>query len=253
MALTSVSVICTVWVLKLHNNGPYHIKVPAWMKFIVFKCLARVLRCHCSRDTNRDWSNRQSKKYAKRLATREGSDICLRLMNGTDRAYSANPPSENSPTKDVKYATSRERNHVDSSVESELHKRHHVTRSSTNHINESNSFRQKSRINSVSAVIHPKLPNTPMGSQHISPSPAQARDTHSFELERLAIMDDILQHLKVFAAKRERDDMYDDMITEWRQVAQVMDRFFFWLFLVITVVATLLILVMTPMMRYHYG
>ena len=252
MALTSISVICTVWVLKLHNNGPYHIKVPTWMKFIVFKCLARILRCNCDKRSHMEWANRQSKKYAKRLATHEGSDICLHLMNGTQTHTAGNNTYGNSPTRATMHARSRERSRVTDSqyADSELHQQQQVSFSSANHLNDSQAYRLKSRLNS--SVIHPKLQHhASMESTHIYATPQQTR-IETLELERLAILEDILDHLKQFAAKRERDDGDDANTSEWRHVAQIIDRFFFWLFLFITVVATLLILVLTPLMRYYY-
>ena len=41
----------------------------------------------------------------------------------------------------------------------------------------------------------------------------------------------------------------NDVNAEWRQVSQVLDRFFFWLFLVLTLVTTVVILILVPLSK----
>jgi nicotinic acetylcholine receptor len=42
----------------------------------------------------------------------------------------------------------------------------------------------------------------------------------------------------------------EDIISEWKQVALVVDRLMFWTFLLITIVSTLVILVFVPVSAY---
>ena len=74
-------------------------------------------------------------------------------------------------------------------------------------------------------------------------------DSVSTDLKRLSVMEEILKYLKVIVAKRDEDDTENEVINEWRQVAAVVDRFFFWLFLFTTMVATVVIMILIPLFR----
>ncbi len=58
--------------------------------------------------------------------------------------------------------------------------------------------------------------------------------------------DQLLRTLQVLIARQEHDDECQAMANEWRQLAQVIDRLLFWLFLVSTVVITLMLLIIIP-------
>ncbi|CAD5125815.1 unnamed protein product [Dimorphilus gyrociliatus] len=76
MAVTSISVILTVAVLKLHHCGPKQRPVPEWVRTFVLYRLARLLGCKC--DTTCCYSDRKRKPKRPR---NENADVCLRLMN----------------------------------------------------------------------------------------------------------------------------------------------------------------------------
>jgi len=59
-------------------------------------------------------------------------------------------------------------------------------------------------------------------------------------------MDDILKYLKVLIVKSDAEDAETDVMDEWKQVALVVDRLFFWLFFVITMLSTIIILLIVP-------
>lgn len=63
-------------------------------------------------------------------------------------------------------------------------------------------------------------------------------------------MDDILKYLKVLVVKSDAEDAEMEVVEEWKQVALVIDRLFFWMFLVITVVSSVIILVIVPSFKY---
>ena len=71
------------------------------------------------------------------------------------------------------------------------------------------------------------------------------------DIKRLTVMEEILKYLKIMVAKRDEDDSENEIVNEWRHVAQVMDRFLFWLFLLTTVVATIVMMVIIPLLRYQ--
>lgn len=61
---------------------------------------------------------------------------------------------------------------------------------------------------------------------------------------------EILKYLKYLVAKSDDTDAEDDIVSEWKQVALVVDRLMFWTFLLITILSTLVILVFVPVSAY---
>uniref|UniRef100_F1KVU9 Neuronal acetylcholine receptor subunit alpha-10 n=1 Tax=Ascaris suum TaxID=6253 RepID=F1KVU9_ASCSU len=56
----------------------------------------------------------------------------------------------------------------------------------------------------------------------------------------------LLKTLQVLIRRQEMEDLYQTLANEWRQVAQVIDRLLFWVFLVCTVIITLILLIIIP-------
>jgi hypothetical protein len=48
MAVASVSVILTVLVMKLHHCAPQQKRVPKWVRIVVLRILAKLVRCDCT-------------------------------------------------------------------------------------------------------------------------------------------------------------------------------------------------------------
>lgn len=63
-------------------------------------------------------------------------------------------------------------------------------------------------------------------------------------------MADILKYLKFLVVKSDAEDAETEVVDEWKQVALVVDRLFFWMFLIITVVSSVIILVIVPSFKY---
>ena len=177
MAVTSISVILTVCVLKLHHCGPHQKQVPGCIRWFVLKFLARVVNCQCHAPVNkkgRHWSNR---KKVPRNSSNENAELCLRLVNECNM-IKPSPVAE---------------------------------------------FRNKIHVNTTTMENNP-------------------------DLRRLTVMEEILKYLKIMVAKRDDDDSEIEIVNEWRQVAQVIDRFLFWLFLMTTIVATMVMMVFIPLL-----
>ena len=61
--------------------------------------------------------------------------------------------------------------------------------------------------------------------------------------------EEILNALKKIIERYERDDSEEEMIYEWRQVALVVDRILFWIFLLGTLSSTIMILIVAPITK----
>ncbi|CAG2232960.1 CHRNN [Mytilus edulis] len=61
---------------------------------------------------------------------------------------------------------------------------------------------------------------------------------------------EILKYMKYLVSKSDDNDVEEDIVSEWKQVALVVDRLLFWTFLLITIFSTLIILVFVPLSAY---
>ncbi|ETN76480.1 hypothetical protein NECAME_03411 [Necator americanus] len=59
----------------------------------------------------------------------------------------------------------------------------------------------------------------------------------------------LLRTLQVLIRRQESEDESERMAIEWRQIAQVIDRLLFWIFLVATVIITFILLLFIPAMH----
>ena len=92
MATTSVSIILTVWILKLHHPGPHQREMPAWLRSLILRHLARLVRFRCTVGCND--MRRRKKRHAESggagptCVNHSGGDTteaCLRLINDMNK------------------------------------------------------------------------------------------------------------------------------------------------------------------------
>lgn len=63
------------------------------------------------------------------------------------------------------------------------------------------------------------------------------------------VQDEILRSLRYLMSKQEQEEQNMKIVNEWRQIATVLDRALFWVFLVGTLVSSISFLVIVPMER----
>ncbi len=68
--------------------------------------------------------------------------------------------------------------------------------------------------------------------------------------KRHELQEEILKTLQVLISRQELEDECEDIANDWRQVAQVIDRLLFWVFLIATVGITLTLLIIIPLVRH---
>ena len=181
------------------------------MKVIVLNFMARMLHCQCG-SPQKPTASKQRKKS--KQDEQESAEVCLRLVN-----------------------------------ECHINKRSPVAEFRSNKINISN--------NATHCDHHG---NCNPGHEYISRDSDGATDYSTTSLiegpmspdvRRLTIMEEILKYLKIMVAKRDEDDLETDIINEWQQVAMVMDRFLFWTFFGCTVITTVVMMVIIPVVRSY--
>ena len=169
MAMTSLSIVLTVFVLQLHHVGPNTKPVPNWVKKLLLGFVARLLCMHRVIDNYYEYREEARK-----------DEMCLTSFMDN-------------------IGVSKDSNNCNGRVSQRSR----------------GSFRGLDRQDSRRNVSYDKISN----------------------------------HLKILVSKHECEDEYQDIISEWRLVAHIMDRFLFWLFLLAAVLSSVSILVFQPMMK----
>lgn len=89
---------------------------------------------------------------------------------------------------------------------------------------------------------HEKIPDC-SGTSGVSPH------THSILTPESSFDDEMMRYLRYIIAMNDRGMVERKFIQEWQEIAKVMDRFFFGVFLGITVSSTFILLVVSPMTK----
>ena len=204
MAMTSISVILTVGVLKLHHSGPHQTRVPPWMRTLILHGLASLVHCR--------WrAHKPKSKFVCTKEARDGADMCLRLVNEVTNGRRS--PVFSSPARPAPYTP--------------------TTAPSNKH---------EPRFHHNALGDHGHVEDSAVSNKRATPRQTDIAN----DIRRLNVMEEILRYLQIMVTKKDADDAEMDIMTEWRQVAKVIDRFLFLLFLTVTLSATVIIMVLIP-------
>ncbi|KAL4227437.1 acetylcholine-gated cation-selective channel [Mactra antiquata] len=215
MAVASVSVILTVVVLKLHHCSPHQKKIPRWVRHFVLGHLARLVRCSCVQPC---------KTFTRKASTFE-SEIDMKELQTKLLRQMENITLKNGTSGGVNIETSS-KNNVNATNMRNLVQMNEMNNSKANMDLREFSISNRSSMNEDEGVTIVR------------------RD------KSLTTMEDILKYLKVLVVKSDAEDAENEVVDEWKQVALIVDRLFFWLFLLITILSTVIILVIVPSFKY---
>ncbi|XP_059171412.1 neuronal acetylcholine receptor subunit alpha-2-like [Physella acuta] len=281
MALTSVSVIMTVFVLNLHHRGPHKHSVPTWLKKF-FLGSSEVKRRSFRRpndrhghlhysgiggmDTHCMVKNMSLKLTLDNLAQELRDE--LQLENGLldypeyHQATNANdnPPStladqESEIQSNFSSATANQNRHNSTANQN----RHTSTASQDRHNSTANQDRnttasnQKPKTNDtlgVGANTTSQCTNSPRKPQTHTPGAELPKpELHPHRRPRQkprATYEEALLSLTKLLERHEVEEREYEDIQDWRRLAQSVDRILFVFFLVATVSSTLAVLVIVP-------
>lgn len=216
MAVASVSVILTVVVLKLHHCSPNQKKIPRWVRHYLLGYTARIVRCSCI------------------------GNSCPFLPMRKVPSTEADMDMNELQTKLLRQVESITQNSGNTCLNRETISRNHVNTNARNtSVNDTNNSKVNLDLRDYSACI--------------SNRSSSVDDESSINLKRdksASTMEDILKFLKILVVKSDAEEAETDVVNEWKQVALVVDRLFFWLFLLITIFSTVIILVIVPSFKY---
>lgn len=248
MAMTSVTVIMTVFVLNLHHRGPNNKPIPNWLRRLFLEKRTKNKSKRTSR--RRSASNFHPSDSTSGNSTRLYGDPSVHVPE------EAVPRSESSQyIRNVSLRLTIENlaqelksdldnyDHVNNRGEAGSNRYNHQER------NSSDSTRRNRRFNSQYDHI---------GSRYSRPY-RDVMDQYEAVTSPLLTNDDsassktneeILSVLRSIIRRYEQEDHQDLVIQEWRQVAVCVDRILFWVFFFGTLGSTLIVLVIAPITRF---
>lgn len=286
MAVTSVSVVFTVWVLKLHHCGPHQAPMPVWLQRIVGRCgAARSLKSL----THQEAMKRHRNVMTTTASCQQRDSISNRSRihrNAVDETRKYDFGSVSPPNRKWK-AAGYERNvggglSAADGVEAFLNLVRHMTKATVHSSTESETvsrpgfrdYRQPVDSHAVrrlsaakpSATRYANVDEFSTSSQrhnHTETNDVTAKNTTKWLsgnsrpttrdvtanvaiYRRLALMEDTLRHLAAIMSRVECDDEDTEITADWRNLAAIADRWLFWTFLTVTVAYTGITMVLVP-------
>ncbi|TKR95138.1 hypothetical protein L596_009346 [Steinernema carpocapsae] len=226
MSMTSVSVVMTVMVLNFHHRGPFNKPVPEWVRVFILDKLRRWLFMklpytgYGDSVTSAISATGLMRKMSVRLAIDDvlGSDI---FVDGTGG------PSNDST---VTYGNNVG-NHTGN------HTGNHVGVTQNNHYMALANNNYQSHDEDI--LNHQLIDETSIDGQAKTVQKKKKRKSKELHSR-------LFRTLEMLIKRQEIEDQCNALANEWRQVAQVIDRLLFWIFLVATVFITLLLLIIIP-------
>ncbi|CAF3299274.1 unnamed protein product [Rotaria socialis] len=259
MALTSLSIILTVYVLQLHHSGPVVIPVPHSFKYSLVRRIAPVIgmkkiveiyarehnltekdyvyRCFAqasTQPTNTSAMNHKSRIINEKKKTKHRQEANHRNdphYDGEER-YNHNDKYDNDEeriTKELLISLSTRNGDIRSASLPSKRRHHHHSRSR--------------RIPQVVLIPQQHYPESTLKSSSNltnSRSPPNLFNSNMHLLET---------HLKHLINKQKREEDRNETINEWKLMALIMDRLLFWLFAIFTVLSTILCLIIIPFLK----
>ena len=286
MSVTAISVVMTVFVLKIHHVGPHPRRVPAWVRRWIIKGAGQLLRCefNCGKMSKRDrpslynmspamhqhsgagaYNNNPGSVGANLAALspvpggdfvhmeRSNNEVCLRLVN----SHTASPDLYQSQQQAM--ATTAFSS-TDLQID-EFRGPDALERSMSPDRSRGGLGVGRRAGSPPSPVWRPRFehgsgsgPNSPQMPHHQPPrvlvhqpsSTASEATRQRQSTERL--LSEIVAFLRILIAKSDETESKNAMIDEWRQVAEVVDKFLFFVFLSATGCFVSYFLVFVPLL-----
>ncbi|VDN58048.1 unnamed protein product [Dracunculus medinensis] len=224
MGMTSISVVMTVMVLNFHHRGPYCRTVPPWIRFSVLGKLRKILKMQLKHNANNN------------------NDILSADENPTDF--------------DLKCAIGKEFHFLNffsfslSTIEKLNLQRHRQDFIFLYQVQSHQIPEIMFILLGLSVTGYDGLDNQPF----ISESALLRRNVgekHSENNCTVTSMPDehIYRALRMLLKKRYLEECSQRVINEWQQVAQIIDRFLFWVFLICTIVISIILLIIVPVVH----
>jgi len=218
MAVTSISIVCTVFVLKLHHCCPHERPVPGWLRRAVPRRLSgRTVPGHTDHYRRSEPVTRPLQSISARTTRGPISDVdeVARLVEKISAA-----------------AAERNVDDVQSTTSPADCAAHGDWRSSS-----------ASADYGAMGTYNPAVDGAPT----MPPTGAGRPPSDRGEItRRLAVIEEMIGQLATILTKKDDDDEDSQVAADWRSLAALADRCLFWIFLVITAIYTITTMVLVP-------
>ena len=248
MAMTSLSVVFSVFVLYVHHKGNRGVRAPSWLRKFSFQVMARIL---CM----------QSGSQSLRLGIQDDNEGETHdLQFNSDNHHTHNSPNiryssmhRNRPSNGNHPHHKNRRNHSD---HSEQHNNHVEDRDIY-----SDMVNSSSRLHNPTENIYVKengqilLP--PYNISYVRGSAGMYNNKEQEQQSNLSGLkskwfqshDELLSHLKWIVTRQRQEDIEHRIVREWQDVGSLCDRLLLIVFTSITAISTIGLLVLKPMTK----
>lgn len=263
MAITSISIILTVWVLALHHCGPHQSAVPRWARRCVLGTLARIVGFNPDRRARRRTRTSSEPENRKKSRSKNKNRKQSGVRDSGQRSRNA--------TVTVKPAQGdKVERFLDLVREISAENDNPVFRTSGDPLpplpDKANSPKRRTQQQQQRGPdIAMEFPydgdreedegrggeeTEGRGKREGVTEGGNTTTTTMGVLEmtvrRLMVMEETLDYLRFLVAKTTADDRQNEITNEWRNVAAVIDRCLFRVFLFATAMSTFFMMVLVP-------
>ncbi|KAK7492530.1 hypothetical protein BaRGS_00016196 [Batillaria attramentaria] len=250
MSMSSLSVIMTVLVEKLHFCVPDQKPLPKWAKVLILGFFARIVGCSCFTSMKKVCRTKRAVRSA------HAPEILV-----TPSSAPATYRRCESPELSIKLL---------GEATASSGTQHHSAKPSGNAaLDSSSSPPSFSLLGDDNLSLDIRSPSrkssSNMGDNWTSHSPefllassSPQRLSSGSDAMRVSLyeransgMEELLKYLKAIVDRADAEEAEQSLNDEWKQAAVVMDRLMFWCFMIITIFSALVILVLVPAVKFQ--
>jgi len=237
MALTSMSIVLTVYVLQLHHSGPVIIPIPHSFKYSLVRYIApaigmtKIVRIYAEEhdlidkdDVYRIFAKPKPRPIDSPLIKNKKKFIQEKINVKYHEETDNDGEDDNEiATKEFLSNPSFCNGDIRSSKRPNHHRHHH---------------RSHARV--------PQIVLIPQQSHSSSPIPFHSQTNYDLFQSNMYLLE---QHLKHLVDKQKLEEERNEIVNEWKLMALIMDRLLFWLFASLTILSTVLCLIIIPCLK----
>ena len=254
MALTSMSIVLTVYVLQLHHSGPVVLPIPHTFKYSLVRHIAPLVGMKKIVQKYAEEHHLIDKDQVYRIFAKPPSKTMdSPLINNKNQTNVQYPHGNFIFTEGKKNEPNSSRNVLEETADEDDDEDLTAAKIYLDPISSNGNLLSSSQKRSLN---HPRshlsqivlIPEqTPSYSSSSSPALPSYFHAH-YELFN-SNMHLLQRHLKRLIKKQKLEEDRQEVINEWKLMALIMDRFLFWLFASLTILSTVLCLIVIPCLK----
>ncbi|CAF2615057.1 unnamed protein product [Rotaria sp. Silwood2] len=257
MALTSLSIVLTVYVLQLHHSGPVVIPIPHSFKYSLVRYVVPVIRMKKVVETYAQEHNLiETDEVYQCFAKPKTKPIDSPLINNKknfifEKKKNIKYRQNNSYREEPQCNDNDNDNDDDDDDDKEIMKEFLSNPSLCNgDIRSVPSFNKRSpnQHHHRSRSRVPQIVLIPQQSHPLSSSPRNLINHTQYECfnSNMSLLE---KHLKHLINKQKHEEEKNEIINEWKLMALIMDRLLFWIFIYLSILIRVLCLIIIPCLK----